>query len=205
MQLIKVFQCLSGIDGFSRLVTFLRCSNNNRADTALACFQDAVQIYGIPSRNRCDLGVENVDIARFMLVARGCGRSSVMCGSSTHNQRIEQLWRDVRRVVLRKPVQLFGNNLLDCLSDVHLFALHYVFIPRVNRVLDEFMRQYNNHPLRTEHNMTPLQLYMASPTSVDLMLPDATTYGVEEDGPIPHAESPDNCVIVDPPVCAVSP
>ena len=53
--------------------------------------------------------------------------------------------------------------------------------------------------------MTPLQLYMASLTSVDLMLPDATTYGVEEDGPIPHVESPDNCVIVDPPVCVVSP
>ena len=124
--------CLSGIDGFSRLVTFLRCSNNNRADTALACFQDAVQIYGIPSRVRCDLGVENVDIARFMLVAHGCGRNSVMCGSSTHNQRIERLWRDVRRVV-RQYQNLFSyletHNLLDCLSDVHLFALHYVFIP----------------------------------------------------------------------------
>ena len=53
--------------------------------------------------------------------------------------------------------------------------------------------------------MTPLQLYMASPTSVDLLLPDATTYGVEEDGPVPDIESPDNCVIVDPPVCVVSP
>ena len=28
---------------------------------------------------------------------------------------------------------------------------------------------------------------------------------MEEDGPIPHVESPDNCVIVDPPVCVVSP
>ena len=37
------------------------------------------------------------------------------------------------------------------------------------------------------------------------MLPDTTTYGVEEDGPVPDVESPDGCVIVDPPVCVVSP
>ena len=96
-------------------------------------------------------------------------------------------------------------NLLDCLVDVHLFALHYIFIPRINRALGEFIRQYNNHPLRTEHNMTPLQLYLASPTSVDLMLPDTTTYGVEEDGPYPDIESPDGCVIVVPPACVVTP
>ena len=53
--------------------------------------------------------------------------------------------------------------------------------------------------------MIPLQLYMASPTSVDLMLPDATTYGVVDDCPIPGIESPDNCVVVDPPVRVVSP
>lgn len=122
--------CLSGIDGFSRLVTFLRCLNNNRADTALACFQDAVQIYGIPSRVRCDLGVKNVDIVRFMLVARGCGHNSVMsCVEVQHNQRIERLWRDVRRVVLHQYQNLFSyletqSTWLLEWCDVHLFALH---------------------------------------------------------------------------------
>ena len=90
------------------MVTFLKCFNNNRADTALACFRAAVQTYGIPSRIRCDFGVENIDIARFMLVTRGVGRNSVLCGSSTHNQRIERLWRDVRRVVLRQYQYIFS-------------------------------------------------------------------------------------------------
>lgn len=93
-------------------------------------FREAVQTYGIPSRIRCDLGVENVDIARFMLVSRGTGRHSVLSGSSTYNQRIERLWRDARRVVLRQYQNLFSYletyNLLDCLLDIHLFALHYV-------------------------------------------------------------------------------
>ena len=128
-------------------------------------------LWDSPPRIRCDLGVENVDIARFMLVTRDVGQNSVICGSSTHNQIIECLWRDVRRVVLCQYQNIFSYleayNLLDCLLDVHLFALHYVYIPRINRALDEFVRQYNNHPLHTEHNMTPLQLFMVSPTSVD--------------------------------------
>ena len=53
---------------------WLRCVNNSPADTALPCFQDAIQTYGIPSCIRCDLVVENVDIARFMLVPCDTGR-----------------------------------------------------------------------------------------------------------------------------------
>ena len=34
------------VDGFSRLVTFLKCSNNNRAETVLQSFVNAVQRYG---------------------------------------------------------------------------------------------------------------------------------------------------------------
>ena len=38
-----------GIDGYSRLVVFLKCSNNNRATTVLGQFENAVGMYGIPS------------------------------------------------------------------------------------------------------------------------------------------------------------
>ena len=77
--------------------------------------------------------------------------------------------------------QYQAYNLLDCLLDVHLFAVHYVDIPQTNCALDEFVRKHNNHPLCTEHNMTPLQLYMVSPTSGDHVIADASTYGVEEE------------------------
>ena len=150
-----------------------------------------------------------MDIARFMLATRGVGRSSVLSGSSTHNQRIERLWRDVRRVVLRHYQNLFNYleayNLLDPLLDIHLLALHHVYIPRINQALEEFVRQHNNHPLRTEHNMTPRQLFTVAPTSSDAAVIDPVTYGVEEDGPIPDIESPDNSVVVNPPVCVISP
>ena len=62
-------------------------SNNDRAETVLKLFQDAVSEWGLPSRVRCDKGGENYDVAWFMLThpRRGTGRGSVIAGkSATH-------------------------------------------------------------------------------------------------------------------------
>jgi len=82
-----------GINGYSRLVTYLKASNNNPACTAFATFQSGICEYGLPSRIRTDRGGENVEIACYMLQhsARGPGRGSVITGRSVHNQRIERL------------------------------------------------------------------------------------------------------------------
>ena len=75
---------LVGIDGFYRLVTYLHCSSNNCAETVLSLFQGAVEQYHLPSHVRCDFGVENVDVAGYMLIQKGVGRRSVrelsVCG-----------------------------------------------------------------------------------------------------------------------------
>ena len=47
-------------------------------------------------------------------------------------------------------------GILDPLNDSHLFCIHHVFIPRINRSLEEFVLQMNNRPVSTEHNMSPI-------------------------------------------------
>ena len=54
-----------GIDGYSRLITFMQCSNNNRSRTVLHYFVTRVQCYGIPERIRTDRGGENTQVGRY--------------------------------------------------------------------------------------------------------------------------------------------
>ncbi len=168
------------------------------------CYREAVNQYGVPSRVRCDHGVENVDMSRFMITVRGVDRGSVITGSSTHNQRVERMWRDVHRVVVRQYKNLFyymeSNGSLNPPDDVHLFALQYVYMPRINRALDEFTSQHNNHRLRTEHNLTPQQLFLVAPRTTDPLLVDWDDYGVDADGPATVENVSDNGVIVVPPL-----
>ena len=81
------------IDGFSRLITFLQCSTYNRSETVKTL--DAIQSFGLPSRVRTDHGGENIGVWQEMETRRGSNRGSFLAGTSTHNQRIERLWRDL--------------------------------------------------------------------------------------------------------------
>ena len=79
------------IDGYSRVVLYLKCTSNNRATTAYKLFLVAAQNFSLPLRVQSDQGLENVLIARHMIESRGIERHSTLTGSSTHNQRIERL------------------------------------------------------------------------------------------------------------------
>ena len=154
-----------GIDGYSRLVVFLRCSANNKASTMLSCFQGGVEAYGLPNKIRSDLGGENVQVWRYMMEQHGNDASHVIVGSSTHNERIERLWRDVHCCVLKpfadKFQQLEQSGLLDTLNEIDMFCLHVCFLPRINHCLTSFQEAWNNHHLSTEGSATPQQLFLA--------------------------------------------
>lgn len=148
-KLIKYrFVTHGAIDGYSRLVMYLTCSDNNRASTVLSSFTKAVQEYGLPSRIRSDLGGENVDVWRFM-VEQHSTQSAVITGSSTHNERIERLWRDVYRCVGVLFYNTFSSmeeeGVLDPLNEVDVYCLHFVFLPRLQSTLNTFIESWNNH------------------------------------------------------------
>ena len=107
--------------------------------------------FGLPFSVRGDRGVENVDVARFMIQSRGLNRRSFIAGRSFHNQTIERLWAEVNRVVSAFYGDLFvfmeEDGILDSHSEQHIFALHYVYLPAIRASLDEFILQWNHHGL----------------------------------------------------------
>ena len=98
------------------------------------------------------------------MIEQHVNESAVTTGSSTHNKRIERLWRDVTRCVSVLFADTFrkledeGN--LDCLNETDMYCLHYVFKPRINSHWESFIESRNNHSLSTEANQTPNQLFI---------------------------------------------
>ena len=148
-------------NGYSRLITYIKCANKNLASTVLGEFLKGVSIYGLHCSVRTDCGGENVDVWRYML-STNQDPSCVLTGSSVHNERIERLWRDVTRCVSSSFIDMFyeleAEGVLDPSNEVDVFCLQVVFLPCINKCLAEFQRSWNSHPLSTEGNMSPLQL-----------------------------------------------
>lgn len=162
------------VDGFSRLVTGIRASDNNRADTVADLFHSARQAHGTPSRVRGDHGVENLDVAAFMESTYGVERGSYIWGRyvkfisisqaianisynfvrSVHNIRIERLWRDVTRGFGLKWknffVDLEAEAGLQPDNDAHIWLLHYLFLQAVNNDAAEWAEVWNSHNVRIQ-------------------------------------------------------
>ena len=141
-----------------------------------------------------------------MVSLRGENQGSFLTGPSVRNTTIERHWRDVVESVVCVYSSLFlfmeAQHILDPGSEPDVFALHYIFLPRIQRFLDRFVQRFNFHSVSTEHNRTPRQLWSSgclrnynSPNAgiqdvFDNENPnDLDLYGDDPDAPAPD---PDN-------------
>ena len=85
-------------------------------------------------------------------------------GPSVHNQHIKRLHYVTMNCVLSLFINLFlfmeNIFILDRTNFIDIFCIHTIFLPRIQRVLDEFRDGWNHHPLSTAKNKTPYQLWM---------------------------------------------
>ena len=72
---------------------------------------------------------------------------------------------------------------METAKRICLLSTIYVFLPRINNQLRQFVSAWNNHPLRTENGLTPLQLFNRGilSASVDLQADIASGLAVDDD------------------------
>ena len=91
-------------------------------------------------------------------------------------------------------------------DEVHLYCLHIVYLPLINAALSELSAQWNDHPVSTNSNSIPCQMWsqemLESRHSNLTAVQDVTQnnsvdledFGIEEEGPCSNlSSSRDNC------------
>ena len=52
------------------------------------------------------------------------------------------------------------HNMLDADDETHIWCLHMVYLPMINQHLETWKASWVHHPLGTESNKSPMQLWI---------------------------------------------
>ena len=100
------------------------------------------------------------------------------------------------------------DGTIDVTNEKHIWALHYVYLPRINRDLDRFVNQWNHHTLRTARYQSPYQIFVRGCLEMQrreltaiqtIFTGDDTDPPSTEGDPNPAPEIPESVVVV--PLC----
>ncbi|KAJ8669224.1 hypothetical protein QAD02_000483 [Eretmocerus hayati] len=149
------------IDAFSRQILWLEVAttNNDPKVTANHYLKTVKKQKCVPVIARCDNGGENTLIGSLQICLRSkhddkmAGPKSYVTGKSTHNQRIESFWGQLRKHSMDYYMQLFRcmeeRGLLDG-SDMHKKCMQFCFGPLIKKDLEESKSLWNRHQIRKQ-------------------------------------------------------
>ena len=90
---------------------------------------------------------------------------------------------------------LESQGMLEHTNGVCLYALEYVYLPRINRAIDYFVQGWNSHGIRTAQHLSQqlltqgvLHLQHSGLVALDFMDNVDNSYGVDTNGPTPLEE-----------------
>lgn len=153
------------IDAMSRKIIYVKATHDNKSQTVLRFFKQGIADFGLPKRVRADKGGENI-LTRLVMQENSTSTNPFLAGPSVHNQRIERLWGDVNKNVehVYKPIfeDLQAQGLLSQGDNIDLFCLLYVYLPRIDVAVQDFVNNWNNHSMRELKNKTPNQVWTVS-------------------------------------------
>ena len=89
------------------------------------------------------------------------------CSCLTIHNEVQDVWLYAG---WKKYAQSTPNSTMTCfctlspltflpLNDIHMFCLYFVYLPRINVHLQQWVTAWIHHPLRTARNHTPMQLW----------------------------------------------
>jgi hypothetical protein len=109
------------IDGYSRAIMYMRCTDNNQAATTLRLFQGACLQYMLPSRVRGDRGGENIRIADTVIQHRHLyycpSRKALLPQAWWLTVPVQQLERDERHL---RPTSPGGDERCSGIRNNHI-------------------------------------------------------------------------------------
>lgn len=153
------------IDGFSRMLIWLKVATTNKMPEVVAKFYiDAVHsLEGIPLQIKADDGTEHALIEPIHLYLSSLTEDSEVNHfsiiTSTRNQRIESYWSTLQRDRLgwwRRFFQdLVDLNLLDTDDPVVLDCIRYCFMPVLKQELCSIKEDWNAHIISRSRNGGP--------------------------------------------------
>lgn len=97
-----------------------------------------------------------------MTMLRGPQISGYIGGKSTHNTRIERMWRECNNDAMdsfRLTFKFLEElGMLNHHDNIDMWSLHRARTSLMQKELDGFKEYHNNHPIRTAHGKTPNQI-----------------------------------------------